>query len=266
MNSCLYECSLMHHRFAPRVHHFQHDLFMFYLDLDELAGMARKLWLFSHNRRNVYSFCDRDHEPAGAAPLKQRVHGFLRANGIEPGPAGRVMLLTLPRVAGYVFNPISIYYCFDEAGPPVATVAEVGNTFREMKLFLLRAGDVAPGGAFEKMLPKEFYVSPFSHLDLSFDFRLQVPGETLDVKVDEHDATRKVFISTLTGRRMAMTNRNLAWFTVKYPLMTLKVVLLIHWHALRLWAKRVPYYPKADHPEQQRDVRRPHESLNPETE
>ena len=147
MNSCFYECSLMHHRFAPRVHHFQHDLFMFYLDLDELAAVARKLSWFSHERWNVYSFCERDHEPAGAGPLKQRIHGFLREHGLEPVPAGRVMLLTLPRVLGYIFNPISIYYCFNPAGEPVATVAEVGNTFREMKLYLLRASDVAPGGA-----------------------------------------------------------------------------------------------------------------------
>ena len=264
MNSCLYECTLMHHRFSPRVHHFQHDLFMFYLDLDEVAGMARKLWLFSHNHRTVYSFWEQDHEPAGMPPLKERVHGFLREHGIEPGPAGRVMLLTLPRVFGYIFNPISIYYCFDEAGAPVATVAEVGNTFGEMKLFLLRAADLTPGGAFEKLLPKQFYVSPFSSLDLNFDFRLEIPGGKLEVKIDEHDEHNKVFISILTGERREMTNRKLAWFTVKYPLLTLKVIFLIHWHALRLWAKQVPFYAKAANPGQQRDVRRPHVSLNPE--
>ncbi len=263
MNSCFYECSLMHHRFSPRVHHFQHDLFMFYLDLDELAGVARKLWLFSHNRRNVYSFCDADHEPAGAVPLKERIHGFLREKGLVPAPADRVMLLTLPRVLGYIFNPISIYYCFNSAGEPVATVAEVGNTFREMKLFLLRAEDQKPGGAFEKILPKDFYVSPFSKLDLNFDFRLQIPAGKLDVKVDELAGAKKMFISTLTGQRRELTNRSLAWFTFKYPLITLKVIFLIHWHAFRLWAKRVPFYAKAAHPELQRDVRRPHASLAP---
>ncbi len=96
-------------RHAPparaKVHHFQHDIFMFYLDLDELDLVAKKVLLFSHNRKNVYSFRDTDHEPAGPNPLKERIVAFLQQNGIDLGPFGRVMLLTLPRIFGYVFNP-----------------------------------------------------------------------------------------------------------------------------------------------------------------
>ena len=138
MNSCLYECSVMHHRLTPKVHHFSHDFFMFYLDLDELETVAQNIFLFGYNRKNLYSFRDADHEPAGQNPLKERIVAFLHRNEIDLGPFARVMLLTLPRVLGYVFNPISIYYCFDQHGAPVCAVAEVGNTFREMKLFLLR--------------------------------------------------------------------------------------------------------------------------------
>ncbi len=265
MNSCLYECSLMHHRFSPKTHHFQHDLFMFYLDLDELAEVPGRLWLFSKNRRNLYSFWETDHEPAGPQALKGRIHEFLGQQGIATTPGSRVMILTLPRVLGYIFNPISIYYCFDVAGGPLATVAEVGNTFREMKLFLLGPGDRSPGGAFEKIVPKHFYVSPFSSLELSFDFRLAVPGEKLNVQIDDREGAKKVFISTLTGQRRALTNRNLAWFTLKYPLLTLKVMFLIHWHAFRLWAKGVPFFRKAADPELQRDVLRPHASITPRT-
>jgi hypothetical protein len=248
----------MHHRFAPKVHHFQHDLFMFYLDLDELHLLAKKILLFGHNRKNIYSFRDSDHEPAGENPLKERIVSFLRQNGIDPGPFGRVMLLTLPRVLGYVFNPISIYYCFDEAGAPVGSVAEVGNTFREMKLFLLRREELEAGTTFKKLVPKHFYVSPFSPLDLSFDFHLRIPGNKLDIKIDDRDGEEKVLISTLAGRRAELTNRNLSWFTVKYPLVTLKVIFLIHWHALRLWLKRVTYYRKTEHAALQREVLRPH--------
>ncbi len=262
MNSCLYECSVMHHRLAPKSHHFSHDIFMFYLDLDELEIAAQKVFLFSYNRKNLYSFRDGDHEPAGTNPLKERLVAFLRQNGIELGPFGRVMLLTLPRVLGYVFNPVSIYYCFDDKGSPVCSVAEVGNTFREMKLFLLRREELEAGTTFTKIVPKHFYVSPFSSLDLSFDFKLKIPGDRMDIRIDDRDGETKVLISTLTGQHAALTNRNLAWFTLKYPLITLKVIFLIHWHALRLWLKRIPFYRKAENAPLQQDVLRPHVSLS----
>jgi uncharacterized protein len=261
MNSCLYECTVMHHRFSPKVHHFSHDLFMFYLDLDEINFLAKNIFLFSRNQKNIYSFRDSDHEPAGENPLKERILDFLRQNGISAGFSPRIMLLTLPRVFGYIFNPISIFYCFDENGSPVCSVAEVGNTFREKKLFLLRRENFS-GDGFQKNTPKLFYVSPFSPLNLNFDFKLKVPGDKLDVKIDDLDGEEKILISTLTGQRTALTNKNLFWFTLKYPLVTAEVIFLIHWHALRLWLKRVPFYRKAADVPLQQNVLRPEVSLS----
>jgi DUF1365 family protein len=266
MNSCLYECSVMHHRFAPKVHHLQHSIFMFYLDLDELSEVSARILGFSHNRGNLYSFRDTDHEPAGSSPLKDRILDFLRQNGIEASPVSRVMLLTLPRIFGYIFNPISIYYCFDEANRPFCAVAEVGNTFREMKLYLLGKDALEnnePGQAatFRKIVPKHFYVSPFSSLTLNFDFQLKVPGRELCVKIDDRDGEEKILISTLAGRQVPLTNPALLGFTVKYPLLTLKVIFLIHYHALRLWLKGVPFHRKTENTAQQRQVLRPHSTL-----
>ena len=136
---------------------------------------------------------------------------------------------------------------------------EVGNTFREMKPYLLR--EPGNGGTFRLITPKHFYVSPFSPLDLAFDFKLRVPGETLDIHIDDRAGERRVLLSALTGKRAPLTTARLLWFTVKYPLITLKVIFFIHWHAFRLWLKRLPIYRKAANPELQRDVLHPHASI-----
>jgi len=160
MNSCLYECSVMHHRFTPKAHHFSHGIFMFFLDLDELDLVAKKSTCsVTTGKTSTASAMPTMSPPRQSAQGTH--HRFHPAAGHRPRPASRVMLLTLPRMLGYIFNPISIYYCFDNAGKPVCSVAEVGNTFREMKLYLLRREDLSAGTTFARIMPKNFYVSPF---------------------------------------------------------------------------------------------------------
>lgn len=271
----------MHARFAPQQHRFSYRIFLFAIDLDELETLSRRLRFFSFNRRNLYSFRDRDflptHEPlhngspdnpatppSGPAGLKARVEAHLQARGIDL-TGGRVVLVTLPRILGYLFNPVSFYFCYDRDGAPVAALAEVTNTFREMKPFVLgpetRTG--AGASAFRQRQPKHFYVSPFSDVDVAFDFTLRTPGDRLSIQIDDYTGPERTLTSTVNGSRRELSDARLAAFLLKYPLLTLRIITLIHWHALRLWLKRVPWFAKAARAGDQRDLYRPHSSLNP---
>ena len=262
MNSGLYECRVMHHRLAPKVHHFRYGIFMVALDLDEIDAVAARVPFFSRNGANIYAFRDRDHltlpglEDAG---VKANIVAWLQQQGVAFPGGGRIMLVTLPRVFGYVFNPVSFYYCFDAEGEPLCAIAEVANTFGEMKPYLI--GERTPDGVFRRLTPKHFYVSPFFGLNLTFDFRLRVPGDRLDIHIDDHDGDERVLLTSLTGRRAPLTATRLAWFTLKYPMVTLKVISLIHAHAVALWLKRVPWQRKADNAAHQRGVIKPHTLL-----
>jgi len=277
VNSGIYECTVMHARLRPKAHRFAYGIFLLALDLDELDALDRQLRLFSRNRRNLYSFRDGDYLPTGEprhnpsvadarsphvpAPqsLKQRVVAHLAAHGIDL-TGGRVMLVTLPRIAGYLFNPVSFYFCSDRTGTPVAALAEVTNTFREIKSYTL-GPDSRQSGGFACRVPKHFYVSPFSDVDVAFDFTLRDPGDRLSIKIDDYAGGERTLTSTLSGARRPLTDARLAWLTFRYPLLTVRVIGLIHWHAFRLWLKQVPWFAKAARAGDQRDLYRPHASL-----
>lgn len=280
MKSCLYECHVLHARFSPRQHQFRYRIFLFAIDLEELDALPGRLALFSVGRPNVYSFRERDHLPSAepvfnlpadtatapapaGLPLKERVLGYLRQREID-ATGGRIVLVTLPRIFGYGFNPVSFYFCFDRAGQPVAAIAEVTNTFREIKpYFLAPDPQSAARGEFRLRVPKFFYVSPYSDVDTAFDFTLRLPGERLSIQIDDYIGEERVLTSTLAGPRRDLTNARLAWYTLKYPLLTLQITAGIHWHALRLWLKRVPWFPKAARAVDQKLLYRPHSSLAP---
>ena len=309
LRSSLYECTVMHHRFTPKEHHFVYRIFLFAFDLDELPELHRRLPLFSYNRANLFSFRDRDFLPtaeplhnassegASGAPaplssgnhpseignLKSRVLAYLAAHGIDL-TGGRVVLVTLPRVLGYLFNPVSFYFCYDATGTCVASLAEVTNTFKEMKPYFLgpetltsaacSASDLSTlnpqlstgeardsRATFALRTPKHFYVSPFSDVDTAFDFSLRAPGERLSIRIDDYVGAERTLTSTLAGPRRELTGLRLAWFSLKYPAITLRIIALIHWHAARLWFRRLPWFAKAARADDQRDLYRPHSSL-----
>ena len=279
LRSCLYECRVMHHRMHPRRHRFEYGLFLACLDLDELDALHARLRWFSRNRWNLYEFRDTDHftRAAGVAPpeptggIRAGLTAWLATQGVSLSAETRVQLVTLPRVLGYVFNPVSFYFASNPDGSPLFAVAEVGNTFGEQKPYLVPvdrggaegartrggrpSGGRPSGGRFRLIAPKHFYVSPFSALDLRFDFRLQMPGELLVLGVNDLDAQdQTVLISAVTGTRRPLSDAELVRRTLRYPLVTARVITLIHWQALRLWWKKLPFHRKSDQRDLQRGV------------
>lgn len=263
LTSCLYETEIWHLRKRPRPYSFRHKHFMLYLALDELDSLNSRLQLFKSQDRALYKFDEADHLPdaTSTVSLVDRLRHFALENGIEPESISRISLLTNVRVAGYVFNPVSFFFCTGSDDKPLCCVVEVGNTFGEKKAYLLKA-DRAEGNKFLGQRQKLFYVSPFTELEQTFDFKLILPDHALELLIDTVEDGVPIVKSGITGRRIELTDSNLWMLTLRYPLATATVIALIHWHALMLWLKRVPYRRKSDDLDKQVDVMRPHSSMN----
>lgn len=253
LNSKIYECSVMHHRIEPKKNNFNYNIYTFAIDLDEIDTMDKKLKLFSKEKWNLFSFYRKDHLNFGLPSLKEDMVSYVRDNGCT-SPISRVVLITNLRVLGYVFNPVCFYYFYNPEGKVVCAVAEVHNTFGEMKPFYFDEKDMINSQFFSKMYNKYFYVSPFQDLETAFEFRMYPPHEKLRVEIDDWKDNKKVFISAYRGRRKTLSSFNLLRYFFKYPLVTLRVIVLIHYQALILYLKKIPYYKKLENIELQKGV------------
>ncbi len=247
----------MHHRLEPKQHRFHYNVFMFYVDLDELEEISKKILLVSINRFNIFSFRNKDHlqlpkdAPDKQKNTKEHVLQWLKEQQVvlnEP----KLMLLTNFCTFGYQFNPVSFYFVY-EKGQLHCVVAEISNTYREMKPYLL-GKECFRDGEFKMRTTKYFYVSPFIDHDADFDFAVKEPGEKLNIRIDDHKDGSRIFLSTLTGDKKRLTNARLWWYAMRFPLITLQVIGLIHWNAFRLWLKKIRYFKKEDHKDLQRGV------------
>jgi hypothetical protein len=245
----------MHDRQSPKRYKFVHKIFMFYLDLDEISSISSMNGLFGHNQHKVYDFRDTDHITNGFSSIKENIRAYLKTQGVEQ-KIQRIQLMTNVRTFGYIFNPVSFYFCFDATDSPVCVVSEIGNTFGELKYFYL-GPDKKSARVFSDRQVKYYYISPFMELDNQLDFSIQVPDERLNITIDTIKNGEKLFWSSMTGPRKPLTTPALWWYTVKYPWVTFKVIFLIHWHAAMLhFFRKVAHHAKEDNPQLQREVHR----------
>jgi len=231
--SALYEGFVTHHRLSPRVHKFRYSVFALLIDLDELPRLTEGSRLFKRNAWAALSFFDRDHGDGG--DLRQWLDRQLAAHGIHA--AGPKRVLCYPRLFGFVFNPLSTWFCHASDGSLTAIVYEVHNTFGERHAYVLPVE--AGNGLIRQDCAKDFYVSPFLSLDCSYRFAIRPPGEDVLVAIDEKEAGAPVLKALFKGRRRAFSDRALLSALLRHPLMTIKVVAAIHYEALRLWWKGV---------------------------
>ncbi|NIK47445.1 hypothetical protein FHS46_001762 [Variibacter gotjawalensis] len=200
------------------------------LDLDRLDDISRGLRLFSHNAPNVFSIRDRDFGDGGATSLRAQADATLRDSGLPE--ATRVQLFTMPRVFGYGFNPLSLYFCSDDAGDLFAIIYEVHNTFGERHRYALPWRE----GRTEETA-KAFYVSPFLHNNMRYRFDASEPGERITLKIEGGDSEGPLIVARLHGERRKLTDTSLLRLLVSIPLLTLKVIAAIHWQAAKMWLK-----------------------------
>jgi uncharacterized protein len=244
--SAIYAGTVAHQRLRPRRHRLQYRVYSLLVDLDELPVLGKRLRFFSVNRFNLFGLHERDHGAGDGRSLREYVDEQLAHAGLATG--GKVQLLTMPRILGHAFNPLTVYFCRDAQGRLQALIYEVNNTFGERHSYLIEVDPRAPDApVIAQQCAKQFHVSPFLALDMRYAFRIQPPAaghERLGLGVTAHDEQGAVLVARFDARRVALSDGALLRLFFTHPLLTMKVVAAIHWEALRLWAKGIPLQPR----------------------
>lgn len=242
--SAIYTGEVVHARHRPHAHKLRYRVFSMLLDLDELSSLDGSLRMFGYNRRAVFSFQDTDHGAGEKGGLKNWVVSHLGSAGIDIHEQHlRVEMLCYPRIFGYVFNPLTVYFCHDRRGNGqlAAILYEVRNTFHERHTYIIPVAADA-GASVKHSCAKEMYVSPFVPMECTYDFSISPPGAKVRVSINESDADGPLLFASFVGKHRELSDRQLLISLLTYPLMTVKIMGAIHWEALRLWFKGNPIY------------------------
>lgn len=241
---CLYRGRVMHHRLRPFRQRFVYGVWTLFVPLDDLDAIGRRLRLLSVAGRNVITLKAADHGPRDGSDLEPWVRAQLADARIDDG-GGRVFMLAFPRVFGFVFNPLTIYFAYDPQGRLRALLYEVKNTFGGQHVYGFAVDGEAP--RLRHGCAKTFYVSPFIELDARYTFNLAPPGERLTVVINETVSEEPQLVASLSGHRRPLADAELLRALLAFGPMTLKVVLGIHWEALKLWVRGAPFRPPSAH-------------------
>ena len=240
-NYCIYNGSVIHKRFKPKKHFFKYKVFSLFIDLSELNELNRKLKFFSINKFNLISFYEKDHGERDGSSLINWVKLNLSNNNISSENI-KIKLLCYPRILGYVFNPLSIFFIYDKNDKLISILYEVKNTFGEQHTYVFKVE--SDEKLIQNNCSKKFHVSPFIEMNCNYFFRILNPVESLSVIIDQYDKEGKILFASQDGKRTDLTSKNLMNSYLKHPLMTLKIISAIHFEAFKLWIKGIKFVKK----------------------
>ena len=241
VSSAIFKGPVIHERMRPKRHRFRYNVFTMLIDLDELPDLDKGGLLFGHNRPAILSFFNRDHGPASGEALRPWVEARMRDAGLEPD-GGAIRLLCYPRILGYVFNPLSVYFCYCTGGDLSAIVYEVCNTFNERHAYVIRASNNGRS-VVRQSCDKKMYVSPFIAMETKYHFRIVPPADRVNIAIRQEDEEGCLLAASFSGDKSPFNRRTLTGCLVAFPFLTVKIIAAIHWEAVLLWTKGLKVFP-----------------------